>query len=472
MKYCKNCGAQLSANQSFCTNCGTKFDTSELASNRTVQKKERQPLSLKMKATIVSVVVILALLAGTHLYLSALSKPMKAVENFEQAVEKKDAKTLADIMNSGQKKITVSDKEAASYINYLTKENDFKEISKELKKQAYSINGYKKLEPIEDIYGNKLIKLKKDSKKQWFFYDRYVIEFFPIQLNVSSNLENTEIWLNGKKIKKLKDSKIPEKVGYIFPGKYKIKSVFNGEYAKLTAEDTLDFADSESNKLDVQMELDGTNIIVYSNDDNAVLFVNGKSTGKKIADIDSFGPVPTDGSIKLHAERTINGKTEKTEEFEVTDDSNLDFIFKEPETKAASSETDIQGYMDAIGEKQIKSFMYNHFVTQVNAFNDRDFEEAKETLDPNGDAYNETKKYIKVLEEKGITEEFHDMNLIDYKPVKGGFNVTTEESYTIYYGDGTAKNKDFRSKFYLTVSEDGLKVHSLIETNEIHSEDL
>lgn len=57
-----------------------------------------------MKATIVSVVVILALLAGTHLYLSALSKPMKAVENFEQAVEKKDAKTLADIMNSGQKK--------------------------------------------------------------------------------------------------------------------------------------------------------------------------------------------------------------------------------------------------------------------------------------------------------------------------------------------------------------------------------
>ncbi|MDE3840204.1 hypothetical protein C0966_12690 [Bacillus methanolicus] len=472
MKYCKNCGEKLSANQTFCTNCGTQFDSREIAANRTMQKRERQQLSAKMKATIVSVIVILAVLAGSHLYFSAQSKPIKTVEKFEQAVRNKDAKALADIMNNGQNKLTVSDKEAASYINYLTKENDFKEISKELKRQAYSIEGYKKLEPIQDIYGNKLIKLKKLSKKQWLFYDQYGIEFFPIQLNVSSNLENTEIWLNGKKVKKLKESELSEKIGYIFPGEQKIKSVFNGEYAKLTAEDTLDFADSEENVLDVYMELDGASIVVYSNDENAVLFVNGKSTGKKIADIDSFGPVPTDGTIKLHAERTINGKTEKTEEFEVTDDSSIDFIFEEPETEAASAEADIQGYMDAIGEEQIESFMYDHFVTQVNAFNNRDFDVAKETLDPNGKSYIENRKYIKYLEEKGITEEFHDMELIDYEPVDGGFNVTTEESYTIYYGDGTSKYKEFRSKFYLTVLEEGLKVHTLIETKELYSDDL
>lgn len=240
----------------------------------------------------------------------------------------------------------------------------------------------------------------------------------------------------------------------------------------MTAEDTLDFADSEENVLDVYMELDGASIVVYSNDENAVLFVNGKSTGKKIADIDSFGPVPTDGTIKLHAERTKDGKKEKTEEFEVTDDSSIDLIFEEPETETASAEADLQGYMDAIGEEQIESFMYDHFVTQVNAFNNRDFDVAKETLDPNGKSYIENRKYIKYLEEKGITEEFHDMELLDYEPVEGGFNVTTEESYTIYYGDGTSKYKEFRSKFYLTVLEEGLKVHTLIETKELYSEDL
>lgn len=144
MKYCKNCGEKLSANQTFCTNCGTQFDSREIAANRTMQKRERQQLSAKMKATIVSIIVILAVLAGSHLYFSAQSKPIKTVEKFEQAVRNKDAKALADIMNNGQNKLTVSDKEAASYINYLTKENDFKEISKELKRQAYSIEGYKK----------------------------------------------------------------------------------------------------------------------------------------------------------------------------------------------------------------------------------------------------------------------------------------------------------------------------------------
>lgn len=469
MKYCKECGTQLNDSQTFCSNCGAQQPETGSVAPASPTRNKRPALSGKAKAGITAAVIIIAAVAGTHFYLSSLTDPMKTVEEFENAVKEDDANALVKIINNGQDKYAITEKEAASYLAFLTDDNDFNEISKELKKQAYDVDGYKVSEPVRDGNDNKLVSIKKAEKKKWLLYDEYSLEFYPIELIVSSNLAGTEVTLAGKKTKKLKEEDEDENLGYLFPGEHLLKSVYKGEYAELTSEDELDFSNAYENELVVDVEMDNTSLYVYSNDDDAVLFVNGKSTGEKIADIESFGPVATDGSIKLHAERKLNGKTEKTEEFKVTDGSNVDLLFEEEEVAAAVSDLYEQ---DTYGDNEIGQFMDKHFTAQVDAINARDFSLGESTIDPKGSSYEETRNYIDTLEKKGITEEYHGLSSIDSAEVEGGYNVTTEESYIIHYNDGTSKYKKFRSKFYLTIVDDGLKVNKLLETKELESEDI
>ncbi|RFU61115.1 zinc ribbon domain-containing protein [Peribacillus glennii] len=476
MRFCKNCGKQLTDNQTFCTHCGTLQAIEEIspvpAPTRVSSNRVKQPLSMKAKTGIVSGALVVAALVGTHFYLSSETKPIHTVDEFKKAVQAKDAQKLSGIINSGQDELAITDDEAASLIDYLVKENDFTQISKELEKQAYSVDGYAPLKPITDAYNNKLVKLKKSSNKKWFVYDQYVLEFFPIELTASSNLADTEIWLDGKKTKTIKEAETPEMVGYIFPGSHKVKAIYKGKYSELTSTETLDISDAAENELSVSYELEGASVTVYSNDEDAVLYLNGKSTNLRIDKINSFGPIATDGSIKLHAQRKVNGKTEKTEEFAVTDDSEVELLFEEQAIEdTAPVEADLAEYEKDIGEDDIARFMDGHFQTQVEAINARDFSLAEITIDPAGPAYTEARKYIGNLDKRGITEDYEGMNLISYEKTAGGYHVTTEESYTIYYGDGTTKYKNFRSKFYVSLHPDGLKVYKLLETKEIPSYD-
>ncbi|WP_160118386.1 zinc ribbon domain-containing protein [Bacillus sp. V59.32b] len=473
MNYCKECGTQLNDSQTFCSNCGAQQPEPASDAPASPTRNKKRSLSGKAKAGIITAVILVASLAGSHFYLSSLTDPMKTVEEFEKAVKDDDTKALAKIINQGQDKHTITEKEAASYLAFLTDDNDFNDISKELKRQAYEIDGYKVTEAVKDGYNNKLVSVKKEDKKKWLLYDDYFLEFYPIELVVSSNLEDTEVSLAGKKTKTLKEEDEDENLGYIFPGEHILKAVYKGEYAELTSEDELDFSDAYENELVVDIEIDSTSLYLYSNDDDAVLFVNGKSTGEKIADMDSFGPVATDGSIKLHAERKVDGKTEKTEVFKVNDDSDVELLFEEEETaEVASTFSDLFEQQGAFGDNEIGEFMDKHFTDQVAAINARDFSLGASTIDPKGPSYEETRKYIDTLEKKGITEEYHGLSSIDSEEVDGGYNVTTEESYIIHYDDGTSKYKKFRSKFFLTLTEDGLKVNKLLDTEEIESNNL
>nr|WP_183072826.1 hypothetical protein [Oceanobacillus bengalensis] len=76
------------------------------------------------------------------------------------------------------------------------------------------------------------------------------------------------------------------------------------------------------------------------------------------------------------------------------------------------------------------------------------------------------------MEEQGITEEFLSLKLVGFEEVDGGYNVTTREDYNIYYGDETGKYKAFESEFFVTLLDDGLTVHTLLDTTELDSEDL
>ncbi|MFC3883453.1 zinc ribbon domain-containing protein [Bacillus songklensis] len=478
MESCENCGMPLRKGEQVCGHCGesqgqqyegiNKEKSVSFPYKKILQNVKWKPLSKKGKILLVTSLIFLAIIIGVHLTISSLISPMSVVEEFEKAVLEKDAKHLASIINKGQKTYSISEKEAASYISYLTKENNFTTIDNQLKMQANELDNSQEFVPlpITDKHGNQLVMLNKDYKKKWLFYDQYYLEFYPFSLTVSSNLPNTEVFVNDKKATKIKAAEEPVSIGFVFPGEYRFKGTFKSEYGDITKEENINLTEGNGNSFSVYLQLDGQYVSISSNYDDAILFVNGRSTGLKVNEIESFGPVRTDGSIKLHAERKVNDKTIKTDVIPVTDESGIDLAFEEEEEYeyvAASTDTKFD---------EVSQFMNDFYIAGVQAINSRNISVAEAYHDPSGPSLGEAKEYLKSIEKRGITEEFISMSLIDLQEAEGGYKVTTQDDYKIFYGNGAKKYKKFQTSYYLTKVDGKLKVHSLLKTEEIESKDL
>lgn len=121
-------------------------------------------------------------------------------------------------------------------------------------------------------------------------------------------------------------------------------------------------------------------------------------------------------------------------------------------------------------EAEIAAFMDMYFFTSVLSVNTRDFTIIQSYIDPNGKIYNEHQNFLKHVEKEGIYEEFLSSSLKSVNKVDGGYVVTTNETYNIFKGDGSARKATFESQFYLTVINGELKGHTLNYTKEIATE--
>ena len=119
-------------------------------------------------------------------------------------------------------------------------------------------------------------------------------------------------------------------------------------------------------------------------------------------------------------------------------------------------------------ELEIESFVQAYVSTYVEAINYGDFSVISGQIDPSSTSYmEEVSSYIDRLNEKGMTEEVISVDVQSVKASGEGYTVSTVEEYTIYYSDGSEKNKAYRSTYQVNVTSGGIKMGKLIETKEI-----
>lgn len=119
-------------------------------------------------------------------------------------------------------------------------------------------------------------------------------------------------------------------------------------------------------------------------------------------------------------------------------------------------------------ELDVESFVQTYVSTYVEAINYADFSVISGQIDPSSTSYREeVSSYIDRLNEKGMTEEVLSVDVQSVKESGDGYTVSTVEEYTIYYSDGSEKNKSYRSTYQVNVTSDGVKMGKLIETEEI-----
>ncbi|MCI3147645.1 hypothetical protein C5137_15735 [Bacillus cereus] len=454
MKFCGTCKKNVADHLNFCPECGSKVEVivdNTAASYTELQSETKSVKSKKNLFLIIGFAIIAALLFGAYKFGAYKFSKEKQVNVMIEAFQKKDINAIDEFVKANDSSLKIKTEDLKAYMRYL-KENP------SYNKQLLS---YLQKETVDQ----KLTKDKSSFKdgeiveegKEWFLYPKYKFSMKSYYMSVSTTAKNAEIYVNDKKEAELSSDKTSKELGPYFPGTYVVKATAKAELTELETEKEVDVADEQSEKVKVDLSLEGKYVSISSDESDATVFVNGKKRGKLNYGSYKLGPVPTDETVEVHLEKTTDLGVMKSESVKIGDQST--YYLKFPKETSSS----------AVGE-----FVRNHIYDNVRAISLNDFSLIENNYDKSGKSYKEDRDYIQYLHKKGITEDLLTMEVRNVERQSATkYKVTTYEEYHIRYGDGSVKFKSFNNEHIVTVNGNGkMLYHSLGANNTLKSEDV
>ncbi|PED39510.1 zinc ribbon domain-containing protein [Bacillus cereus] len=454
MKFCGTCKKNVADHLNFCPECGSKVEVivdNTAASYTELQSETKSVKSKKNLFLIIGFAVIAALLFGAYKFGAYKFSKEKQVNVMIEAFQKKDINAIDEFVKANDSSLKIKTEDIKAYMRYL-KENP------SYNKQLLS---YLQKETVDQ----KLTKDKSSFKdgeiveegKEWFLYPKYKFTMKSYYMSISTTAKNAEIHVNDKKETELSSDKTSKELGPYFPGTYVVKATAKTELTELETEKEVDLADEQSEKVKVDLSLEGKYVSISSDESDATVFVNGKKRGKLNYGSYKLGPVSTDETVEVHLEKTTDFGVMKSESVKIGDQST--YYLKFPKETSSS----------AVGE-----FVRNHIYDNVRAISLNDFSLIEKNYDKSGKSYKEDRDYIQYLHKKGITEDLLTMEVRNVERQSDTkYKVTTYEEYHIRYGDGSVKFKSFNNEHIVTVNGNGkMLYHSLGANNTLKSEDV
>ncbi|MGA5678609.1 zinc ribbon domain-containing protein [Bacillus cereus] len=454
MKFCGTCKKNVADHLNFCPECGSKVEVivdNTAASYTELQSETKSVKSKKNLFLIIGFAVIAALLFGAYKFGAYKFSKEKQVNVMIEAFQKKDINAIDEFVKANDSSLKIKTEDIKAYMRYL-KENP------SYNKQLLS---YLQKETVDQ----KLTKDKSSFKdgeiveegKEWFLYPKYKFSMKSYYMSISTTAKNAEIHVNDKKETELSSDKTLKELGPYFPGTYVVKATAKTELTELETEKEVDLADEQSEKVKVDLSLEGKYVSISSDESDATVFVNGKKRGKLNYGSYKLGPVSTDETVEVHLEKTTDFGVMKSESVKIGDQST--YYLKFPKETSSS----------AVGE-----FVRNHIYDNVRAISLNDFSLIEKNYDKSGKSYKEDRDYIQYLHKKGITEDLLTMEVRNVERQSDTkYKVTTYEEYHIRYGDGSVKFKSFNNEHIVTVNGNGkMLYHSLGANNTLKSEDV
>ncbi|MED4533067.1 hypothetical protein ABET51_16425 [Metabacillus fastidiosus] len=317
MSYCGNCGTQLMKNDQFCAECGQQvqgekavnLEKRETATEQTrLGKGQGEPLFKSRKSKIIAIcaAIFLILLAGSYFTVKQMTSSKAVAEGFIEAINKKDAKKIKKFINNGQYEMKADDRKAKEFLTYL--HNNPRMITSIIEGLRYEAAVYEN----NASYGepSPYVSLQHKGDK-WVVFDNYTIKIPTYYMEISSDIDKTDIYVNGEKAGIIKEKE--KSFGPFLPGEYEIKAVINSDYGTVEQKGKINTADLSGQTETIGFDWSDHFINIETNDETAYLFINNKNTGKKISEISELGPIPLNGSIKVFAQRKTGGGVENTE---------------------------------------------------------------------------------------------------------------------------------------------------------------
>ncbi|MBV7507704.1 hypothetical protein KW850_20965 [Bacillus sp. sid0103] len=340
-KFCTECGTKVEKHYRVCTNCGKQFanvqdnyDQSEagIALGGTTSQnfpeikeelgnntRSTKQISRRKKLFLTIGVILVVLLFGGYYLGSTPTSKKTVIQKFEKALQEQDTTVLAGIVTTTDPNLKITKKSLFPFLSYI-----------EDQPQNLTFSGLEKMG---------FVSIHPSGKK-WLFFDHYKIYIKPFYPFISSNFDGTEIIINDKKVGKINRGE-GKTFGPYLIGEYRLKAVYKGKYATIDKEEVIDPQSITGKKMEVNLTLPENYLSIYSDREDAFLYVNGKNTYQRVGEMDRFGPVVFDGSITIHAETEINGNVIKSNETTLVDedfrDIGLLFNYQKENTPVESS---------------------------------------------------------------------------------------------------------------------------------------
>lgn len=259
-------------------------------SNFTVNIKK---IIKKNKLIVVSLFSFIIFMLVSMFFLINLNQD-KIIDKLNEALLNENKVRISKFVMVNEKK--VSEQELEPLINYYNENQE---------KITNLINGLR----TEGRYGAFKVIVKKN-----IFYKRYYININAVEIEFTSNLNNIEVEFGNKKFKLMNEAKFD-----VIPGIYELKYTYKTEYGDITEKVNLSIVENKKINLDVN----GNYITLYSNFNDAEVFINDKYTGLSAKDIVNFGPIPRDKEILIKLKKEFPwGKIESEE----VDISNKEYL--------------------------------------------------------------------------------------------------------------------------------------------------
>ncbi len=321
MKYCKNCGKELKEGAQFCKECGTSVQEQN---NTTISQNnhvpERKPMSPKQKKWIIAGIAVAVLLISAYKIGDIFYSKERLINNFEEALIAHDEKEVAKLLHSTDKKLEINKDTVKAFVNYY-KENpdEIKTTVETLRRQSTVTNAEREAENYEDFLGtatDEMVNLAQNGKV--LFYDKYELIIDSVYLNVATNYKDTELYIDKEKVGKSDTADFEKIYGPYIPGIHDVEAKLKTDFVDLVVEDKITVQDGETQTVDLYLE--GENVHIDTSIDpeeidlKGKMYVNGKDVEINPFQEQEFGPVLTDGTMKVVVETELPWGIIKTKE--------------------------------------------------------------------------------------------------------------------------------------------------------------
>lgn len=252
----------------------------------------------KLELSIISVVIFVILI---FLFSSFTLSKEKLLKKFELALINGNSNSLA-------KCVKLEDKDIAS---------------KELKPliDGYDKNKLRINKIVNEIRRNGKSENFKLKIKKGFLYDKYYIDINTINVKFTTNISDVNVEFLNKRFNLINEAEFN-----IIPGEYSLSYKYKTKYGDISESKIINLMEDKI----VEVNIDANYITLYSNYDDAKVFINNVDTGLISKEIKNYGPLPKDKDIKVFIQREFPWGIIKSEKISVGNNQyinlNIDMV--------------------------------------------------------------------------------------------------------------------------------------------------
>ncbi|GAA0310314.1 hypothetical protein GGQ92_001595 [Gracilibacillus halotolerans] len=231
MKFCKECGKELKDGEQFCENCGKPVNSETPKEKKQPKEKQQSlvskfqslPKAHKLTISIISGILLLFIIFAS--VVNYMTSSERIVKKFHAAVMEDNYEALGDLVVFDETDEKIGERHAEVLADMIDEQDRLGELMAHFDDQHKQLTSSK----------GGVVNLQKEGC--FLFFDCYEITAATYYLNASSNLNNTEIILDGETVSVIENAEEEQEIGPFVYGSYDLEATYENEFVQFHEEE-------------------------------------------------------------------------------------------------------------------------------------------------------------------------------------------------------------------------------------------